>query len=628
MCGITGILNYKDKPIENITTMNMRNINRGPDAGGHWLDSNAKVVLGHRRLSVVDLSEAGMQPLASHSGKLMIVYNGEIYNAEDIRAELEAESDQIVWNGHSDTEVLVEAVEKWGLKETLRKCKGMWGLAVYDRETKRVQLARDRIGKKPLYYGRVNGQFAFASSIASVAAVEGFNNPVNRDVIDAYLQYGYIPSPYSIYKDVFKLEPGSILTIDAPYDTWTVEQYFDITELAVKGQDRFFTGSEEEATVELERLLTNAVKGQMSLDVPFGAFLSGGIDSSLVVSLMQNISDKPVKTYTIGFDDAVYNEARFAAQTAKHLGTDHRDLYIGAGDIVEVLPQLTEAFGEPFADSSQIPTMLVSKMASEDVTVVLSGDGGDEFFCGYNTYRDAVSGIDIMQSKLGFVAKPLRNSIGNTILNSSMSNNEFMRKAGRCLKANTVEDFYRMVNDDDPRTHQLAKNCAGIETKISNYKDSLLPFGENNLMLMDMLQYLPDDIMTKIDRSAMMYSLETRLPMLDADVMKFTWSLPIEYKLQDGITKKVLRNILYKYVPEELLNRPKKGFSVPISKWLLDSRVREWAESVISDARTKADEYIDTKLVDQIWSDYTSGGEWSPLIWYILVLEQWFKNTL
>ncbi len=607
--------------------MNERIINRGPDGGGYWVDENSAIVLGHRRLSIIDLSEAGAQPLFSHDERYVIVYNGEIYNAAELKERLEAESSQIKWRGHSDTEILIEAIAAWGMEETLKLCRGMWALALYDRKTGRTQLARDRMGEKPLYYGRVNGQLVFGSSIASIAAIEGFNNHIFKDVLDVFLQYGYIPSPYTIYEDVFKLEPGSILTIDKPYTDWKIEKYFDIKQMAIDGQDYFFKGSEEEANEELERLLKKALKGQMLSDVPLGAFLSGGIDSTLVVSLMQSMSDKPIRTFTIGFEEEKYNEAKFAKETADYLGTAHKELYVGYKDVMDLLPQLPDVFGEPFADSSQLPTLLVSKMTRENVTVALSGDGGDEFFCGYNTYKDAIAGIEVMKNKLGFMHNSLRTSIGKTLLNSPIAGNSLVRKTGRVLSVKTVEDFYRMVNDDDIRTHRLVPGYNPLATKVSQYQDKLLPFGENNLMLMDMLQYLPDDILTKVDRSGMHFSLETRIPILDADVMEFAWTLPIDYKMADDITKKPLRNILDKYLPHGMMDRPKKGFSVPVGRWLKDGQMREWAESIISDAHFYAGEYLDVNLIDQIWSEYMNGGDWSKLIWHILMLEQWMISV-
>lgn len=627
MCGITGIAGHIDNPIKNIDAMNDRIIRRGPDASGRWMDESAGVILGHRRLSIIDLTETGSQPMVSHSGRYVIAYNGEIYNSQDIREDIARLNSGIEWRGSSDTEVLLEAIECFGISEALKKCRGMWGISVFDRESKKIYLSRDRMGEKPLYYGRVGECFVFASDINAIKAVDGFAGEVDKKVIELYMVNGYIPAPYTIYKGIYKLEAGEILTIAPPYNNWTTEKYFDITRLAIDGQNNRFTGSEEEAADELESLLKKALRGQMLSDVPLGAFLSGGIDSTLTVSLMQEISDRPVRSFTIGFEEDKYNEAVYAAETARHLGTNHTEMYVGYKDVMDILPVLSEAYGEPFADSSQLPTMLVSKMTREHVTVALSGDAGDEFYCGYNTYKDSKDGIAVMQGKLSFLKDPLRSSIGKMILKSPLSYNERLRTAGKCFTVKSAEDHYRCVSDDDVRAHKLVRCRSDYKDKINQFNDGIFEDAEHNLMLMDMQQYLTDDILTKVDRAGMYYSLETRIPLLDADVMKFAWSLPLEYKMSGGVTKKPLRNVLYRYVPREMMERPKKGFSVPVSKWLRDGEMKNWAQDVISTARNTAGEYIDTALVDRIWKDYTAGGNWSDLIWYVLMFEQWVNNN-
>ncbi len=625
MCGIAGIVKYKDNPIKNIEAMNRKIHRRGPDAGNYWLCENDRVVLGHRRLAIVDLTEAGSQPMASASERYVMVYNGEIYNAPQIKQQMEVTFGAEPYRGTSDTEILLRAIEHYGLKETLVKCRGMFALALYDRQKKVLQLARDRMGEKPLYYGWVNGSFVFASDINAIKAVEGFKNPIDEGVLQGYFINGYISAPYSIYKDIYKLEQGSVLTIQEPFAVWTIEKYFDITETAINGQNNLFDGSEKEAVDELEKLLKNTIKGQMISDVPLGAFLSGGIDSTLTVSLMQSISDIPVRTFTIGFEEEKYNEAAYAKETAKHLGTRHTEMYVGYEDVINLLPALPEAYGEPFADSSQLPTMLVSKMTREHVTVSLSGDAGDEFFCGYNSYKDIKRNLTVMQGKLGFVKDPLRRQIGELILHTGLSEIPVLRKTGRCFATQTYEDVYRQIIDEDIRAGKLCRKAGRIPyaTPDEQYPDGLLEGVENNLMLMNMRQYLPDDILVKVDRAGMYYSLETRIPLLDADVMQFAWSLPLAYKMQDGITKKPLRELLYRYVPKEMMDRPKKGFSVPVSVWLKDGKMREWAESVLSDAEVLAKDYIHTGIVRLAWKDYQENGKWSSLIWYILMFEQW-----
>lgn len=635
MCGIAGIAGYKGDPIVNIEAMNKRMHRRGPDAGGYFTDDDRHVVIGHRRLSIIDLSEAGAQPMESHNGRYIIAFNGEIYNAPAIKKELESCSGSLNMRGTSDTEVLLEAVTAWGMEATLRKARGMWAISIYDKQTGDIMLSRDRMGEKPLYYGTVNGQFVWASDINSITSIEGFNNPINRSIIPVYLRYGYIPAPYTIYENIHKLTPGTILTINTPYqmDNADITPYYSITETAVNGQKNLFDGSEDEAADELESRLKHALKGQMLSDVPLGAFLSGGIDSTMVVSLMQQISDRPIKTFTIGFEEEEYNEASFAAATAAHLGTNHTEMYVGYRDVMDLLPSLSEAYGEPFADSSQLPTMLVSKMTKQHVTVALSGDAGDEFYCGYNTYKYARTGLSVMNSKLPFLKGAIRRGVGaftgglDNILsgaNTGLADN--IHKLHQVLSTETIEEYYRAMSDNSILEGLIGSSVNKSSVpKVSDdtYRDGLLPNPESNLMLMDMLQYLPDDILTKVDRAGMYYSLETRIPLLDADVMEFAWSLPLSYKMSDGITKKPLRNILYRYVPKEMMDRPKKGFSVPVSRWLRDGDMNTWAEDILSSSRIKASEFINMNAFDKIWQQYKKDGRYTTVLWYVLMFCQW-----
>ena len=632
MCGIAGIAGYKGDPTEYIEAMKERLIRRGPDSEGNFIDADRHVVIGHRRLSIIDLSVTGAQPMISDYGRYVMAFNGEIYNAERLRAQLKVYNEEMNFKGTSDTEVLLKAIETWGLRTALEKSRGMWGISLYDRETGIISLTRDRAGEKPLYYGTVNGQFVWASDLAAIAALPGFKKDIDRSIIPVYLRYGYIPAPYTIYKGIYKLTPGTILTIAPPYNTWKSENYYDIRKVALYGQSHRFEGSEDEAADRLEMLLKDALRGQMLSDVPLGAFLSGGIDSTLTVSLMQQLSKTPVKTFTIGFEEEEYNEAAYAAETSIHLGTQHTQMYVGYKDVMDLLPKLSECFAEPFADSSALPTMLVSKMTRQHVTVALSGDAGDEFFCGYNTYKDAKKGLKVMRSKLGSLKGGLRKGMGIAVsgidsLSGAFASNMHsnIHKLNQVLSTETIEDYYRAMSD---RT-DVRRLINGVSTsaipKVADdiYETGFLDDPVSNLMLMDMLQYLPDDILTKVDRSGMYYSLETRIPLLDADVMEFAWTLPPEYKMRDGITKRPLRNVLYRYVPREMMNRPKKGFSVPVSKWLREGDMRNWAESVMADGRNAASDYIDMKEFDRIWKAYTDNGTWSGVIWYVLVLMQW-----
>jgi len=622
MCGIAGMAGRLKNPVADIEKMNCNMIRRGPDAGGYWLEENDQVVFGHRRLSILDLSENGAQPMHSLSGRYVIIYNGEIYNAGEIKKKLEAKT-SISYRGTSDTEVLLNAIEQYGLKDTLMMCRGMFALAVYDRKEKRLQLARDRMGEKPLYYGWVNGSFVFASDLNSIKALEGFNNPIRSGSVGIFLQHGYIPAPYSIYEDIYKLDPGTILAVDMPFEKWEQTTYFDIAQVAKKGQESRFSGTEMEACEELEKRLKRAISGQMLSDVPLGAFLSGGIDSTLVVSLMQSLSSEKIKTFTIGFEEEAYNEASYAKEAAALLGTDHTEMYVGYSDVIDLLPCIPEAFGEPFADSSQLPTMLVSKMTKEHVTVALSGDAGDEFFCGYNSYLHARDILSVMQGKLPFIKGPLRPVAGKLLLALDNPYMPQLRVAGRCFTIKTHEDAYRSNLDDDIWALHLLKNKQRNITSNMTYKDGYLEGIESNLMLMDMKQYLPDDILVKVDRAGMFYSLETRIPILDADVMEFAWTLPDENKMSGGVTKKILKQMLYQYVPKEMMDRPKKGFSVPVSLWLRDGQMREWAETVLSESYTEMKQYLDVKAVDRIWKDYQQTGNWTRTIWHILMLGQW-----
>lgn len=627
MCGIAGICNYGNKPIDNIQAMNSMLLRRGPDAGNYWLSEKDRVVLGHRRLSIVDLSEAGAQPMLSGSERYVIVYNGEIYNVpyieEILKDKMKSHGEQLRLRGTSDTEILLEAIECFGIKQTLKLIKGMFAFAAYDRQDKTLYLARDRMGEKPLYYGKVGDSFVFASDISAIKALDGFHNEINTDVLNLYFMYGYIPQPYSIYKEIWQLQPGGILEIKTPFTDWSNDSYWDICEVAKNGQKNMFEGTEQEAADHLENLLRESIRGQMRADVPLGAFLSGGIDSTLIVSLMQSMSDKKIRTFTVGFNEEGYNEAKYAGETARHLGTEHTELYVGFNDVMEVLPHISEAYSEPFADSSQIPTMLVSKLTKEHVTVSLSGDAGDELFCGYNTYKDMEQGLRIVEGKADFLPRRLRKGIGKICGAISNAHTPLLYKVSNCFEVDSPESFYRAIEKTDCRIPYISKNRTMLSCNNSLYMDGFLVDGRHNLMLMDMLQYLPDDILVKVDRAGMFYSLENRIPLLDRDVIEFAWTLPIEYKFQAGVTKKPLRNILYKYVPREMMERPKKGFSIPIDEWLASGKMHEWAQSIMADARTAAGEILNLQYVDSLWKDFMTNQKWNPVIWYILVLEQW-----
>jgi len=620
MCGIAGFCNSAANWKEKIEKMNQRMYHRGPDAGGIWASDDKSVVFGHRRLSIIDLSENGAQPMHSASGRYVCVFNGEIYNYRTIRDKLLVEKKVAAFRGGSDTEVLLAAFEAYGIRETLALCKGMFAIALFDRETKKITLMRDRVGEKPLYYGFVNGSFVFASDIGSIRVLDGFQNEIDTAVLQIYFIHGYIPAPYSIYKDIYKLDAGCILELDAPYATPKVSPYWSVREAAKYGEAHPFQGTREEAADELERLLKASIKEQMVADVPVGAFLSAGIDSSTIVALMQAQSDLKVRTFTIGMDDPKYNEAAYAKEIAKHLGTEHTELYITPEDAKAVIPKLAHIFGEPFADSSQIPTYLVSKMTREHVTVSLSGDAGDELFCGYVTY----SSIDRIWGKMKSYPYAMRKMASSLLVNCPLAKNkQILQTKAYLLGAKSPEHLYELSNAQEAGNLAIA-----LDRNVHPYKHNLMPYGDihdpqSRIMLMDMEMYHPDDILVKVDRTAMAVSLETRVPMLDKDVVEFAWTLPIAYKKQGDTGKLVLKDVLYRYIPKEMMDRPKKGFSIPITKWLKEPALREWAEGLLDKELVKKQGILDADVVWRIWTDYIKNGNWRIQIWYILMFQSW-----
>ena len=626
MCGIAGIVRFTGNGTDDILNMNRAMYRRGPDAGDYWLDAENRVVFGHRRLSIVDLSPNGAQPMVSADGRYVMVYNGEIYNYREIEQQMRMDGFDRVLRGTSDTEVILEAFAFYGLERTLEKMKGMFALALYDRKEKKIYLTRDRVGEKPLYFGFVGNRFVFASDLASIKAISGFDNEINTEVFSLYFQYGYIPAPYSIYRGIWKLKPGTWLTLSLADMEYEIHTYWDMAQVASYGQSHLFRGSETEAADRLETLLQDAVRGQMIADVPLGAFLSGGIDSALVVSMMQSVSERPVRTFTIGFDVEKYNEAEYAAAIARHLGTEHTELYIDRNDACEVMKQMAECFSEPFADSSQIPTMLVSKMTREHVTVSLSGDAGDELFGGYNTYRVAEQEMEALKKRYHRLPKGLRRGIGKACLGMA-GKQEMVYKVGNYLTMETAEDAHRWIGLEDVRTLYLPKNRTRLPDAYHEYVPGFLPGTLNNLMLMDLVQYHPDDILVKVDRAGMFYSLETRIPLLDKDVVEFAWTLPEQYKYSEGVTKRVMRDVLYRHVPKNMMERPKKGFSIPLHEWLKQGSMRSWAEDSISDGKKRLGELIDQSMVASYWKDYTERGVWTEKIWYILIMEQWLLEN-
>lgn len=624
MCGIAGFIADSwgwDQRTEWINKMNHCLIHRGPDAEGIWLDEQSGVTLGHRRLSIQDLSPCGAQPMLSHSGRFVMVYNGEIYNAEDLKDGLEQAGHAAAWRGTSDTEILLEAMEHLGTEKTLKTAKGMFAIALYDRQEKTLSLIRDRVGEKPLFYGSMNGCFVFASELTAIRQFPGFTGKINQDAVTGYIRYGYVPAPDTIYEGIYKLPPGTVMTLSAPWEAegsgkGRIKPYWSMGEAAVRGEETPFSGSFEEAAAELDRRLRDAVRGQMISDVPLGAYLSAGIDSATVVALMSQISTQKVKTFTIGFEEKKYNEADAAKEIARHLGTDHTEIYVGEKELKEVIPKIPSMYGEPFADSSQIPTYLVSRLAKEKVTVVLSGDAGDELFCGYQTYVKLLK----VWKKTGKIPWGLRNiagKMGNTLAGGSPK----IYRGTMCLQAENAVAMKEALGHMSRMMDRLAWRAVPLQ----DGKSRLLKDDCASLMLDDMLHYHPDDILVKVDRAGMAVSLENRIPMLDRDVVEYAWSLPMEYKYDGITTKRVLKEVLFRYVPAEMMNRPKKGFSVPLERWLREGDTAEWAKELLLHSKAAEDGILDPIQVNRLWRQFETKGTTPRLVWTVLMLEQWYR---
>ena len=619
MCGIAGFIGKSSDWQTEIRSMCDRIKHRGPDAEGIWSAENTEVVLGHRRLSVLDITSNGNQPMISSDCRYVISYNGEIYNYKEIEKYLIKKN--IILKTQTDTEVLLEAIAEWGISEILERARGMFAFALFDRQENVVYLARDKMGEKPLYYGMVGRRFAFASDIACFEKMHNFSNSINQQALKLYFQHGYIPTPYSIYEGIYKLEPGTILKIDVNNFCMTSKVYWSIEDVAISGQQNLFKGTEREAAEELERILKETISMQMLADVPVGAFLSAGIDSSTVVAIMQNLSNVPVKTFTIGLEDQAYNEAVLAKKIAKILGTEHTELYISEKAAQAIIPELGMVYSEPFADSSQIPMMIVSALAKQQVTVALSGDGGDELFAGYNYYEY----VKNTWRQICQIPRPIRKMIGGTFDYVPMISRMKMARKGEFLRCTSPENLY---NWDRKRGFNQAIFKQKIEAQSKNDECRNWIFDEcqQNIMLMDLQMYHPDDILVKVDRAAMAYSLETRIPMLDSRVIEFAWSLPFQYKKNNGVTKKPLRNILYKYIPQEIMERPKTGFSIPINNWLVQGKLKEWAEDLITGIKVNNHGIFNYDEIYRIWKIFSENGAGAETIWRLLVFEEWMQK--
>ncbi|MGZ8162344.1 MAG: asparagine synthase (glutamine-hydrolyzing) [Methylobacter sp.] len=706
MCGLAGFWQAKhfsaDAAYAVAGQMANRIVHRGPDDSGVWVDEGSGIALAHRRLAIVDLSPAGHQPMISSSGRYVLVFNGEIYNHLELRAELERaaglpltlapsmllrtglspegrgdsnavdlsrvksspegylhgcrlveqrrsscrEGKNVRWRGHSDTETLLAGFEAWGIEATLKKTVGMFAIALWDRQEKVLTLARDRMGEKPLYYGFQNDTFMFGSELKALKAHPDFIGDIDRDVICLYLRHCYIPAPYSIYKGIHKLLPGTYLQLPlrqdfSPSASLTPKAYWRLETVVEKGLAQPFVGSEADAVAALDAQLKQSIGLQMMADVPLGAFLSGGIDSSTIVALMQVQSSRPVKTFSIGFTEAAYNEAHYAKAVATHLNTDHSELYVSPADCIQVIPRLGSMYDEPFADSSQIPTFLVAQMASEQVTVSLSGDAGDELFCGYNRYLLAEQWNKVSKIPFGLrqatgrlldKVEPARweamfKQAGKVVTLPNNMGQKLGKLATRLQHADQVEDLYYSLVSEINEPRKMVINANEPETWLTKTGLNMaLPDARLHMMYLDGMTYLPDDILVKVDRAAMAVSLETRVPFLDQNIIELAWSLPLSMKFRKGQTKWLLRQVLYQYVPKQLIERPKAGFGIPLGEWLRGP-LREWAEGLLNENNLQQEGFFKVSFVHERWQEHLSGKHnHQLLLWNILMFQAWLEG--
>lgn len=649
MCGLAGILHTPGQMAAalaraQLTRMTDAIAHRGPDSSGQWQDAEAGIALGHRRLAIIDLSAAGDQPMASASGRYMLAYNGEVYNHIALRADLERQQGPIVWRGHSDTETLAAGFDIWGITETIKRSTGMFAMAIWDRQDRRLTLVRDRMGEKPMYYGwQGNGAqatFLFGSELSALQAHPACGSALNRPAIAQMLRHGHVGEGLSILQGIHKLPAGHIMEITQQTRQPQSHAYWDAAQIAATRSPGVNIPQDPEAATDaLEAILLDATEQQMmTSDVPLGAFLSGGIDSSVIVGLMQHLSDTPVHTFSIGFHEARYNEAGFAKEVATHLGTHHTEHYVSEADLLEVVPQLAQMFSEPFADSSQIPTFMVARMAREHVTVALSGDGGDELFCGYDRYRQGAR----MMRYLSALPRPIRQAgawaIGAIPSKAWGAVLEPLRptplgKETNGQRIHRLADYATSASVDELHRKMVSRwRFPDIAVLGASEPDSLLaenaPGGGDlnvaeRMMQLDTITYLPDDILTKVDRASMAVSLECRAPLLDHRVAEFAFALPFDLKVRDGKSKWLLRQVLYRHVPAALIERPKMGFEVPIGLWLRGA-LREWAADLLSPARLKREGYLQPEVIDTMWQQHLAGSHnWGLQLWPVLMFQAW-----
>lgn len=641
MCGIAGYWDKRGAELTVAEQMALRIQHRGPDGSGVWRNKAGDLAMAHRRLAILDLSPAGHQPMISPCERYTLVFNGEIYNHLALRASLEQEGGHFDWRGHSDTETLLAALRHWGLEKTLQSLNGMFAFALWDNQDQCLFLARDRMGEKPLYYGHNNGCFFFGSELKSFKAHPHWQAEIDRDALTLYMRHNNVPAPWSIYKGIKKLPPAHFVAVrETGRQVSEPHCYWNLAAVAEHGVARPIMDAET-LTDQLDSLLREAVYSRMASDVPLGAFLSGGYDSTIVASLMQAQSSRPVKTFTIGFNEQGYNEAVHAKAVAKHLGTDHTELYVSAEEAMAVIPRLPSVWDEPFSDSSQIPTLLVSELARRHVTVSLSGDGGDELFYGYSRYTQGYQ----IWSKLKFFPLPVRRAMGALMqvfpgapveylmrfLSKQLQIAHFadrLPKFGDVIKQKTEAGYYQNLISHWKNPDQLVLGATEPQT-IFNYPElhpKLADFREQ-MMYLDSMTYLPDDILTKVDRASMAVSLEARVPLLDHRVVEFAWKTPMSFKYREGKGKWLLREVLYRYVPRELMDRPKMGFGVPIEDWL-QGPLRDWAEALVDEKRLREEGFFNPAPIRKMWQEHISGKRrWHYYLWDVLMFQAWLENN-
>jgi asparagine synthase (glutamine-hydrolysing) len=634
MCGFTGFLEFspacsREASLRLIDQMTNRLTHRGPDDHGHWVNDSGTVALGHRRLSILDTSQHGHQPMVSPCGRFVIAYNGEVYNHLELRSDLQQRG--ATFRGQSDTETIVTALSEWGIASTVERCTGMFAMVVWDTREQSLTLIRDRMGIKPLYYGVSNGCLLFGSELKALRVHPAFNAELNRGAISRFLQHSYVPTPHSVYSCFRKLPAGCLLSVSASNrltsnaDLPTADVWFDAKSVAERSLANPFSDSREAAVERLDESLTDAVRLRMLSDVPLGAFLSGGIDSSLVCAIMQKQSHRPVQTFTIGFEEAAYNEAGHAKLIAEHLGTDHTEHYVTPNEAREVIPRLPEMYDEPFSDSSQIPTFLVSQLARQHVTVALSGDGGDELFSGYNRYfhlRNRWRQVNRIPCRK-IVSKML--SIPGKLSHGRWRDRFLYRS--KLLGMNSAGSLYQNANLHWQPDSDLVLNSNDVASTYWN-QDVWLK-SENPIdewMWLDAVTYLPDDILTKVDRASMAVSLEVRVPVIDHRVFELAWSLPFEWKVSGDTGKVILQDVLSRYVPREMFERPKMGFGVPIDKWLRGP-LKDWAESLLDEDRLRDQGLLAVEPIRRKWLEHSSGAtDWHYHLWDVLMLQAWLDK--